>query len=89
MRNWNTHMGMGMGNGGENMGNKGIQGWGRGIWGWGDGEGNMGKGGMGEGNMGIQGGRGIDEQHTGIILTSEVCVSVRRSGDLANGRRDV
>jgi hypothetical protein len=30
-----------------------------------------------------------DEQHTGIILTSEVCVSVRRSGDLANGRRDV
>jgi hypothetical protein len=32
---------------------------------------------------------GSEEQHTGIILTSEVCVSVRRSGDLANGRRDV
>jgi hypothetical protein len=25
----------------------------------------------------------------GEILTSEVCVSVKRSGDLANGRRDV
>jgi hypothetical protein len=32
---------------------------------------------------------GNEEQHTGIILTSEVCVSVRHSGDLANGRRDV
>jgi hypothetical protein len=30
-----------------------------------------------------------DEQHTGIILTSEVCVREERSGDLANGRRDV
>jgi hypothetical protein len=30
-----------------------------------------------------------DEQQQGEILTSEVCVSVRRSGDLANGRRDV
>jgi hypothetical protein len=27
-----------------------------------------------------------DEQHTGIILTSEVCVREECSGDLANGR---
>jgi hypothetical protein len=31
----------------------------------------------------------LDEQHTGIILTSEVCVREERSGDLANGRERI
>jgi cation diffusion facilitator CzcD-associated flavoprotein CzcO len=30
-----------------------------------------------------------DEQHAGIILTSEVCVREERSGDLANGRERI
>jgi hypothetical protein len=30
-----------------------------------------------------------DEQHTGIILTSEVCVREEHSGDLANGRERI
>jgi hypothetical protein len=30
-----------------------------------------------------------DEQHTGIILTSEVCVRGERSGESCNGRRQM